>query len=218
MKKNNKLCKTVCGWGIKDVEYKVTRSIELPKVCGKQRRLITWVCPYYKDWRNMIERCYSISYHNNQPTYKGCTICEEWRYLSNFIKWVDSQPNRDWENCVPDKDILVVNNKHYSPSTVIYVSQSLNNFLMCKNASRGECLLGVTFRSDKRNKYQAFCSNPSTKKGKHIGYFTTEIEAHKAWQAKKHEYACQLADLQDDPRVAKALRERYAPDKDWTSY
>jgi hypothetical protein len=54
-------------------------------------------------------------------------------------------------------------------------------------------------------------------KSRHIGYFKTELEAHKAWQARKHEYALQLADLQSDERVAEVLRTKYAPDKDWTN-
>jgi hypothetical protein len=46
--------------------------------------------------------------------------------------------------------------------------------------------------------------------------FPTELEAHKAWQARKHELACMLADLQTDDRIASRLREMYAPDKNWT--
>jgi len=42
------------------------------------------------------------------------------------------------------------------------------------------------------------------------------LDAHLAWKQQKHEYACLLADLQEDSRVADALRQRYAPDKDWT--
>ena len=65
--------------------------------------------------------------------------------------------------------------------------------------------------------YRAYCNNPFKDKKLHLGSFITELEAHKAWQAKKHEYALQLADLQEDPRVADALRQRYAPYKDWTN-
>jgi hypothetical protein len=64
--------------------------------------------------------------------------------------------------------------------------------------------------------FKGSCGNPFTGEGTYLGYFTDELACHKAWQAKKHEYACQLAELQEDPRVAQALRERYAPDKDWT--
>jgi hypothetical protein len=155
------------------------------------------------------------------PTYKGCTVCNEWKYFSNFIKWVDSQPNRDWQNCAPDKDFLVVGNKHYSPDTVIYIPRSLNVFITDRSNNRGHLMLGVTDKSYNSSKspFEAKCNNPFTEGGyvgRYLGVFATELQAHKAWQAKKHEYACQLADLQQDPRVAKALRERYAPDKDWT--
>jgi hypothetical protein len=44
---------------------------------------------------------------------------------------------------------------------------------------------------------------------KGLGAFKTVEEANKAFLKEKHRFACMLADLQDDPRVAKALRERY---------
>lgn len=50
-----------------------------------------------------------------------------------------------------------------------------------------------------------------------MGVFPTELEAHLTWQARKHELSCMLADLQTDERIATVLRERYAPDKDWTN-
>ena len=80
-------------------------------------------------------------------------------------------------------------------------------------------MIGCSFHKA-TGKYMSRCMNPFSKyegQGRHIGIFNTELEAHKAWQAKKHEYACQLAELQADPRAAQALRERFAPDKDWTN-
>lgn len=151
-------------------------------------------------------------------TYKGCTVWEDWEYLSKFIEWVDSQPNRDWENCSLDKDFLVVLNTCYSPATAVFIPQSLNTFIISCHKSRGDYLLGVCLGNQgNKNKYKAMCSNPFNKgASKHVGCFPTELEAHKAWQAKKHEYALRLADLQNDERIAFRLREMYAPDKDWT--
>lgn len=205
--------KLVCGWGINDVDYNVHRT---EVINGKPK--IVWTCPYYRKWKGIITRCFCPKYQARQPTYKGCTISDEWQRLSDFIKWVDNQPNRDWQNCEPDKDFLFVGNKHYSPETVVFVSGKVNGFITACVETKSKFMIGVC-DSGKRCKskpYMAQCRNPFTGKGKTLGYFSTEIEAHKAWQAYKHEMACLLADLQSDPRVSKALRQRYAPDKDWT--
>ena len=203
--------KLVYGWGVNDVYYNVTRS---EVINGKTK--IVWRCPYYKKWCSILERCFDNKYRAKYPTYKGCTIAEEWKYLSNFIKWVDSQPNRDWQNCEPDKDFLSVDNKHYSPETVVFVSKIVNMFITDGGNARNNYMIGVSDSLRKKNPYRAQCSNPFIKGSGHIGCYPTELEAHKAWQAKKHEYACMLADLQDDERIASRLREMYAPDKDWS--
>lgn len=201
---------TIYGWGIKDVNYEVTK---VEKINGKRK--IVWICPYYDDWTNMIQRCKSPTYQINRPNYTGIDIFPEWQYLSNFIKWVDNQPNRDWVNCQLDKDLSAV--KIYSPCTCLYISAKLNSFLLERKNDRGSCLLGVDLNKlGAKKPYRSSCSNPFTRKQDYLGMFTTEKEAHKAWQTKKHEHACALADLQDDPRVADALRQRYAPDKDWS--
>lgn len=202
----------VFGWGINDVDYPVTRQ---ERVNGKSVRV--WTCPYYNDWVGILERSISPRLKDNQSYYIDCTVCEEWKYFSNFIKWVDSQPNRDWVNCVPDKDLLISGNKHYSHTTVAYVSVLVNAFITDRK-SIGNMLTGVSLIPESNNKkqYKVYCNDPFNNESRYVGYFSTEIEAHKAWQAKKHKYACMLADLQDDPRVADALRQRYAPDKDWT--
>jgi hypothetical protein len=208
---------TVCGWGIVDVNYKVQLKEELPTVAGERKRKTLWTCPYYKDWVEMIRRSYSKKDQIKHPTYAGCTVQKEWQYLSIFIEWVNLQPNEDWRNCHLDKDILAGDSKVYSGKSCAYVSQLLNKFVNSKESQRGVRMIGVSINpKSMANHYIASCRDPFENKSKYVGSYPTELEAHKAWQAKKHEYACQLAELQADPRVAQALRERYAPDKDWT--
>ena len=206
-----KKCKPVHGWGINDVEYAVTKSAIIN---GKKKTI--WICPYYRDWKGLLDRVFYEKQLQKRPRYRECSVCSDWKYFSNFIKWVDSQPNRDWQNCSPDKDLLLDCNKEYNVETVVYISTKVNNFLLDNNKSRGDLMIGVTPSNTNKNPYKSRCKNPFTKKRENLGNFTTELEAHKAWQAKKHEYACQLADLQDDPRVADALRQRYSEGKDWT--
>ena len=206
--------KTMVDWGIVDVDYCVTKTVTLPKINGKRVQKKVWTCPYYKKWYAMLSRVFSHSYHKRRPNYIGCSICEGWRKLSDFIKWVDSQPNKDWENCEPDKDLLFHNNKIYSPDTVVFVDHITNKFILDSANKRGEYLLGV---DTSRGRFRARCKDPFNLQSPWIGYFESELEAHKAWQAKKHEYACQLAEKQTDERVAFVLRNKYTPDKDWTN-
>lgn len=200
-KKKNKL---VYGWGTNDVDYNVYKT----EVADGKKKTV-WTCPYYKKWCHMLERCFSAKSQEKYPTYGDCTVCEEWRYLSNFIKWVDSQPNRDWENCDLDKDFLIQGNKHYSPDTCVFIEESLNNFITDNSKNRGKYMIGVSGRGSNKNPYQAQCNNPTTGKKEYLGMFPTEMEAHLAWKAKKHEHARNLAELQSDQRLKKALIDRY---------
>lgn len=203
---------SVYGWGINDVNYPVTKSA---KIDGKNKKV--WRCPYYMAWASVVQRCHDPKFKEKQPTYKECTIEQDWQYLSNFIKWVDSQPNRNWQNCEVDKDFLIDGNKHYSPETVVFLPSNVNTFIINCNKRRGDLLIGVSQSGTKTTAYVAQCSDPfKVDKRGYVGVFPTELEAHKAWQAKKHEYACKLAIIQPDERVAIVLKELYAPDKDWT--
>jgi hypothetical protein len=209
-----KIEKRVFGVGINDVSYTITKC---DKIGGVWKQV--WRCPYYVKWREMLMRCYCAKLKSKSPTYIDCTSSEEWIYFSNFIKWVDEQPNRNWQNCDLDKDFLFKGNKIYSKETCVFIDNGLNKFLNIGANHRGVSMIGTCF-CESNNKYLSQCSNPFNRGNKrpssYIGYFLTEIDAHKAWQAKKHEYALKLADLQDDPRVAKTLREYFSPDKDWT--
>jgi len=92
-------------------------------------------CPIYSKWSQMLQRCYSEPYLKNRPTYRGCTVCEEWKTFSNFMAWLTKQKN--WEKFEVDKDILVPGNKHYSPETCVLVSHDLNHALAHFNRGCG---------------------------------------------------------------------------------
>lgn len=122
-----------------------------------------------------------------------------------FRAWMETQ---DWKGKHLDKDILFQGNKVYSANTCVFVDGVVNTFINDNAAARGEWPIGVHW-FEQRQKFVSMCSNPFTKKLEHLGYFTCPQEAHQAWKARKHELACQLADLQADERVAEALRTRY---------
>lgn len=198
--------KLVYGVGNNDADY-VTQNWEtIGYVDGKQKQKLVWACPYYQSWKNMLERCYSTKMQERYPTYKGCSVSDEWLTFTNFKSWMQEQ---DFEGKHLDKDLLFEGNKMYSAETCVFISPMVNTFTNDQGAKRGELLIGVCW--DKRaNKFLANCSNPITKKREHLGYFKREQEAHQSWLTRKLDLAHELAVIQTDPRVAKALIDRYS--------
>jgi len=86
----------------------------------------------YSLWRHMLMRT-SENYWIKEPTYKGTTVCEEWRKLSVFSKdikllknyqlWKDN-PNK---RIMLDKDVLGHNSKKYSPTTCCFLTHADSN-------------------------------------------------------------------------------------------
>lgn len=135
----------VQGVGINDIDEDV-------KVDGKH-------LPFYRTWVAMLNRCYSTKLHLTQPTYIGCTVCEEWKYLSNFKKWYEENYIEGFQL---DKDILVEGNKVYSPERCRFVPQYLNLLLNTRNNDRGSLPLGVIERkiygNNKTTSYYGKCN------------------------------------------------------------
>lgn len=183
--------KRVYGFGVNDADYVVSRIVN-----GKQIQ-----CLFYRAWKSMIFRCYSPTYQKRFPTYVGCTVCEEWRTFMAFRAWMLLQ---DHEGKDLDKDVWVPGNKVYSPETCLFLTARVNYFMLDCGASRGAYLIGVSFKKESGKYAAQVCIRPG--RNKHLGYFTTEIEAHLAWAYAKRNRAYELASEQTDERVARALR------------
>lgn len=188
--------KLIHGVGTNDADYKVTWHEG-----GKECR-----CSFYRVWSGMLERCYSKKSLERRPSYAGCSVAEEWHLFSNFKKWMEAQ---DWHGKELDKDILFKGNKVYSPERCVFIDGLTNTFTLDNAARRGDMPIGACYDKSKGAIF-ASCSNPFTDKYEKLGRFESSEAAHKAWKKRKHELACQLADLQTDERVAEALRLRYA--------
>lgn len=189
----------VCGFGINDVDYQVTRwatSTSGNKICE-------WRCPYYSTWRRMIERCYSKAKSRKYDSYQNCVVCDEWRSFKAFRSWMERQ---EWKGNSLDKDILVKGNKTYSPEFCVFVPMALNNFITESNSARGKYPIGVS-KNERTGKFLSRCKNGY---GKiiNIGHFDSAIDAHIAWKIKKRELVESLFSNQP-PNVYKALCERY---------
>lgn len=198
--------KMVCGVGLNDADYAVVKREEAGYVNGKRKRKTVWVCKYHQTWVDMLKRCYSARLHKRHPTYIGCTVSKEWHTFSNFKAWMEKQ---DFEGKQLDKDLLFEGNKIYSADTCVFVSPMVNTFTVDRGNDRGEWLIGVDYHRS-TGKFQARCCNPFSEKKEYLGLFTCEQQAHQAWLKRKLELAKELAAMQEDERVAKALINRYS--------
>jgi len=184
------LRRPVFGVGINDADYITQRKIN--------EKVVT--CPYYKRWQGMLKRCYSDDLLLLRPTYKGCTVCEEWLTFSNFKEWMKKQK---WEGMELDKDIINPGNKFYSPESCRFVTQALNSLLTDGTASRGLYPQGVCYHK-KNRKYRAKVSING--KDKHIGNYSTPEAAGVAYIQYKAKIILQASTEQSDPLIAKGLR------------
>lgn len=200
-----KVEKLVYGVGRNDADYVTQKMETIGYVDGKQKQKKVWVCPYYQTWVDMLKRCYSAKTQERQPTYKGCSVSTEWLTFSVFKSWMEKQ---QWEGLQLDKDLLFVGNRVYNADTCVFVSQTVNKFINDRGNARGEWLTGVNWHKQ-TEKFRAMCSNPFNSRREYLGLFTCEQEAHNAWLKRKLELAHELAAIQTDERVAKALIARY---------
>lgn len=185
----------VVGIGINDADYKIAHRVN-----GK---LV--LCPIYAVWSGMIRRCYDIKSHAKRPNYSACSVAKEWHFFSKFKEWMEKQ---DWKGKHLDKDILIKDNKSYSPEACVFVDAMTNGFILERGNDRGDWPLGVHWCSYEKF-FKAQCNNPFSKKRECIGRFTCPESAHSAWKKRKHELACELSKLQTNDAVAIALRTRY---------
>ena len=97
----------------------------------------------YKVWYSMLQRCYKECYIN-KPTYKDCTVCDEWLCFENFEKWYNENYYEvDDEIMNLDKDILVKGNKIYSPETCCFVPKRIN--ILFVNTTNKETIKNITY-------------------------------------------------------------------------
>ena len=198
--------KLVFGVGVNDLPYRTQIKEEVTKNVGKRIRKSVFICKYYAAWRNMLGRCYSKKYLESNPTYIGTSVYSEWLYATEFKKWMEQQ---DWCGKCLDKDIIVPGIKLYSPKTCAFVLPATNTFVIARDACRGDYPIGVHLYKS-TGKYLAKCGNLFTGKNEHLGYFSTQEEAHEAWRERKHELAQLVAATESDMRVVEALKKRYS--------
>lgn len=148
----------------------------------------------YETWRGMLRRCYDEKHKKINPTYKGVSCCDEWLLFENFYEWLHSQENFDkWLNgngCAIDKDIIIKNNKTYSPETCCLVPQNVNSLFVKKDINRGDLPIGVSRHGDK---FQSWCCNPFACKQEFLGTYETCEKAFYSYKFRKEVLIKQVA-------------------------
>ena len=149
----------------------------------------------YSLWGDMLKRCFSEKLQTRCPTYKGCSVSDNFLNYTFFYDWCQEQTGfgkvdekgKSW--CL-DKDLLFVGNKTYSESTCVFVPQEINLFFIDRGNDRGEYPVGVYF--DKaRGKFKAQCNVNG--KRQYLGLFNTPQEAFTAYKPFKEALCKQLA-------------------------
>ena len=160
----------------------------------------------YELWKSMLRRCYSDKYQKKYPTYEGCEVSNKFKSYEHFYEWCNKQIGFDNDGFHLDKDLLIKGNKVYSEDSCVFIPQEINTLLTKSTSSRGEHLIGVCWHKARK----AFMAQVGKGKGKlkHLGYFTTEIEAFNAYKQTKEAFVKEQANKYKsriDPRAYEAL-------------
>lgn len=150
----------------------------------------------YSLWCSLTKRCIIGGYQQtHQPTYVGC--CNYFSDFQEFAEWCQSQfglMNKDedgnfWQI---DKDLLSAGNKVYSKDTCMFIPKYINTMFTDSFKQRGEYPVGVSLYRNGR--FRSYIGKPE----KHLGYFKTAEEAHRAWQLAK---IASIDDVIRDPSI-----------------
>ena len=181
---------TTCGFGYIDIE-----GVSIGRKATKE----------YQIWNNMINRCYNENLRHKNPTYKDCSVSEEWRYLSKFKEWCNKQIGFDNDGWNLDKDLLSKECKIYSEHTCVFVPPEINCALPTSASVRGSLPVGVIHSSNK-TRYRARIQRGY--KWESLGTYDTPEEAFYTYKPVKEAHIKSLAEKwkdQIDPRVYEAL-------------
>jgi hypothetical protein len=130
----------------------------------------------YNVWVSMIQRCYSEKCQVTNPTYKDCTVCDEWHNYQLFAKWFYDNHIKGYHL---DKDIKNKGNKIYSPENCLFASQKENTaFAFAKNyrfiSPQGEIVDIYNMRE--------FCRNNNVTSSRMTAVHRGDESQHKGWR------------------------------------
>lgn len=152
----------------------------------------------YHAWRNMIRRCYDPKTQSKRVTYVGCSVDERWHDYQAFAKWCYSHKYGGMGYEL-DKDLLIPENKIYSPDACCFVPQELNLLLNNNSRARGEYPQGVSWdKTDRKYRAQITTNGKSTR----LGAFDCPQAAYQVYKTAKEAYVKEKA-LEWQDRIAR---------------
>lgn len=145
----------------------------------------------YKKWSSMIKRCYVFD--STHLSYQGCIVCEEWLCYQNFAKWwKENYYELGNEKMCLDKDILIKDNKTYSPENCLIVPISINSVFTCHHKNNGYPKGVSPSHHSKSKPYTAKIE--LNNKQFSLGVFKTRFEAFNIYKQAKENSIKQMAD------------------------
>lgn len=164
----------------------------------------------YSTWKCLIARVFSkaVECKGRRNSYLDVGICDEWLNFQNFCEFVVENKYYK-EHYHLDKDLLIKDNKVYSPETCCFLPQIINGVISIVYETGNGLPVGVNI---KNNYYEAAISHKG--KRKRLGKYETPEEASAAYVLAKESYVKELAHEWKDriePRAYQALL-------DWTVY
>lgn len=133
----------------------------------------------YKVWLDMIRRCYDETFQKRNPSYIGCSVCEEWHNFQNFSDWYDDNYPEDGVIYQLDKDKIIKGNRVYSPVTCCFLTHSENSAV--SNQLKWEFISpsGDTVKVINLNK---FCAEMNLKSSAMHRVHSGKSNHHKGWR------------------------------------
>lgn len=158
----------------------------LPYVDGK-------ITSAYTCWQNMMKRAYSVAFKDKQKSYEGVTVCDEWHNFQVFAKFYEENYYELENDRVElDKDLLVKDNKVYSPSTCVFIPQRLNTLLTGNRVNKGVYPVGVNYHKATK-KFAAQC-RIGIGSPKYLGLFNTPMEAFAVYKEFKESIVKEISE------------------------
>ena len=161
----------------------------------------------------MLQRCFDNKLKEKYSTYKDVSCCSRWLCFANFLEDLEIlKQEYNWnkdEKLTLDKDILHKGNKIYSLENCVLVPDWINTLFVKRDASRGDCPIGVCYRKQAK-KYKAQCNINGKNKG--LGYYGTIEEAFNVYKIAKKQEIKRVANecilkcfISKDSRLYKAM-------------
>ena len=167
--------------------------------CGSEGKVLK----KYTCWNSILFRSYSEKHHVKNPAYRDVTVDERWYNFQNFGDWFDEIFKPHMQNWHLDKDILVKNNKIYSPETCCFVPNEINSLFTKSDSKRGIYPIGVVKEGSKFRAQS--CSNNK----RYLGYYDTPEEAFQVYKVAKETYIKEVADKWKDQISEKVYKAMY---------